>query len=40
MPDFEVAISFRAESETLALQLKAALDPPLATFVFSKAQDH
>jgi hypothetical protein len=40
MPNLEVAISFRAEIETLALQLKAALDPPLATFVFAQAQDH
>lgn len=39
MADFAVAISFRAEDEAFALQLKAALDPPLATFVFSKAQD-
>jgi hypothetical protein len=35
----EVAISFKAENEPFALQLKAALDPPLPTFVYSKAQD-
>src|ERR1700730_16435974 len=39
MPEFEVAISFRAENEPFALQLKAALDPPLKTFVYSKAQE-
>jgi hypothetical protein len=35
---YEVAISFKAENEPFALQLKAALDPPLRTFVYSKAQ--
>jgi hypothetical protein len=36
---YEVAISFKAENEPVALQLKAALDPPLGTFVYSKAQE-
>lgn len=35
---YEIAISFKAENERFALQLKAALDPPLTTFVYSKAQ--
>lgn len=39
-PKFEVAISFKKEDEPFALQIKAALDPPLSTFVYSKAQEH
>jgi hypothetical protein len=36
---YEIAISFKAENEPFALQLKAALDPALRSFVYSKAQD-
>lgn len=39
-PKFEVAVSFKKEDEPFALQIKAALDPPLSTFVYSKAQEH
>lgn len=36
--EYDVAISFLAEDETLAVQIRDALDPPLNVFVYSRKQ--
>jgi hypothetical protein len=38
--NWDVAISFASGDEGLALQLRAALNPPHSVFVYSKAQEH
>jgi hypothetical protein len=39
MPEFEVAVSFKSVDEPFALSIKSGIDPPLRTFVYSRAQD-